>query len=77
MKAWLLKKLGVDLEEIRKLRQKCEYQEKWIAQRMRAKDAPVVNHAAAGLRIMQRRVDRLMHERPDVFREYFSKEAPK
>lgn len=76
MKEWLLKKWGV-AEELRLLRQKVEYQEKWIDQRMRAGDDPVVNNRSNALRVMQRRADRLAAEKPDVWKEYFSKEAPK
>ena len=76
MKNWLWCITGA-LEEIRKLRVKVEYQQRWIDWRSRADGVKDCRAAVESLRVMQRRATRLMQEQPDIYRDYFSKEAPK
>lgn len=78
MKDFLLRVLGVS-EELRKLRQKVDYQERWISAKMAQEkvkpegDSDLQN----ALRVMQRRATRLMSAHPEIFKEFFSKESPK
>lgn len=74
MKEWLWKLVGAS-EEIRKLRQKVEYQERWIFARMNAPKAK--NPEKDALRVMQRRAGRLMDAHPDIYKQFLGKDALK
>lgn len=67
-------------EELRQLRQKCEYQQRWINNhvdlRSPAKvESDRIESLKNALKVEQRRVARLRREDPETWRKYFSKEA--
>ena len=76
MKNWLWRITGA-LEEIRKLRVKVEYQQRWIDSRMNQEKTPPESHDRNALRVMQRRAGRLLSAHPEIYKEFFSKEAAK
>lgn len=63
-------------EELRKLRIKCATQEKWISQRLMHESKPLIRDAQrTALSVLQRRVDMMRADHPDIWHRYFSKEA--
>ena len=65
-------------EELRHLRIKCEYQERWIHGKQSKTSGHVkFNEVANQMASYQRKVDRLFHEQPEIWKNYFSSESTK
>lgn len=70
----------VEREELRKLRAKVAYQEKWILDHIETREPEViVNDRIASLKralsVLQKRIDNLRRNHPDIWKQYLSKEA--
>ena len=63
-------------EELRQLRIKCGYQERWIHGKQSKTSSHVKFEAVAKQMAMyQSRIDKLFHESPEIWEEYFSKKG--
>ncbi|EPU0269612.1 TPA: hypothetical protein NOS95_002698 [Pseudomonas aeruginosa] len=71
---------AAEREELRQLRTKCEYQQRWINNHIDTRSPQKIESARVeqlkrALQVQQRRISRLMDEQPDIWKRYFAKGA--